>query len=130
MIRLSTLLYFLAIACYVASFLMPTFEIGETPQYGYTALMVAFLAIKEDMVGGPLVFLMGLSNPAFWAGAVFFIRGYTWRALGASCLALLLGCRFVFGDLILIGYFVWLGGMTILILASVTRLLHRTPDRG
>jgi hypothetical protein len=133
MSRLSPGLYFAALASYAVSFLLPTFLIvvegkGDA-EYGFTAFMVAFLAAWEDMYGGPFVFLVWLANPAFWTGAVLFARGRSRNAAGVCALAFALGCRFMFADLILFGYYVWLGSMVLLMLASLAKLPHRTPRR-
>ena len=123
----ATALYLSSLAVYAVSFLLPTFEIvvegrGER-EYGFAAFEVSFLAFAQEMFAGPTAFVLWLANPAFWAGAVLFVRGRHGAALAASCASVLLGGRFLFAPLILVGYYVWLTGMALLLAACMVRLL-------
>ncbi len=123
------MLYVAALATYGVSFFLPTFgiQVGDNPssaESGFTAFLVSFLAIGQDMYGGPAQFLVWLANPAFWGAAVFFARGDRDMALAASCAAALLGCWLLFGELILVGFYVWKGSMVLLALASLLRMLR------
>jgi hypothetical protein len=126
-------LYFVSLAFYAVSFLLPAFEIVVEGQhdasYGYDAFLVALAAAWQPMLGGLLSFVVWLANPAYWAGAVFFGRGRYWRSAAASIAAVVLGCHFVFAPLILVGYFVWLGSMALLALASSVRLVRERQAR-
>jgi hypothetical protein len=73
---------------------------------------------------------MWLANPAFWAGAVFFVIGRRNSALVASGGALFLGCWHVFAPLIFVGYYVWLGSSALLALACALGLLSSDKPSG
>ena len=126
-------LYILSLASYALSFLLPAFEIVVEGQhdtsYGYDAFLVALAAAWQPILGGLLSFVVWLANPAYWAGAVFFARGRYWRSAAASIAALVLGCHFVFAPLILVGYFVWLGSMALLAVASAVSLVRERQAR-
>lgn len=119
--------YLASLATYGISFCLPAFEIGVegrgTSESGFSAFLVAFLALGQEYFGGLASFLVWLANPAFWIGVVLLATGRPTAALVASCAALLLGCSFVFGPLILVGYYVWLGSMALLAGACAVQLL-------
>jgi hypothetical protein len=126
--RAATALYLASLAAYVTSFALPAFHIvvegRAKSDYGYSAFLLSLFAFWQPMFGGAEAFLIWLANAAFWAGVVFFACGRDRRALVASCVAVLLACRFVFAPLILVGYYVWLAGMALLLGACAVRLLH------
>jgi hypothetical protein len=123
--RGATALYLASLAAYATSFALPAFEIvvegHADSDYGFSAFMLAFFALGHPILGGPQAFLLWLANPAFWAGAILFAGGRHGLALAAGCVAVLLGSRLVFDPLVLAGYYVWLAGMVLLVLACAAR---------
>src|SRR5262245_47943444 len=120
--RVAKCLCVASLVTYAVSFFLPTFEIvvdgrGKS-EYGLGAFVLAFGALWQEMFGGPMAFLMWLANPAYWSGVVLFDKGLYGRALVVACAAALLGSRPLFNPLVLVGYYVWLAGMTLLVAAS------------
>jgi hypothetical protein len=122
-------LYMAALSCYTASFFLPAFGIGTQGQVevhdGAEAFLVSLMAPSWPLpgTGGLTALVVWLANPAFWAGAVFFVRGHHGRALATSCGALILGCWHALAPLVLVGYYVWLVSFSLLTLSCVVRLL-------
>ena len=109
-----------SLLAYFVAFVLPT--VGNfTQKYfnGFQAFGIAFLALA-DMEG-----FVWLANPFYWAVVIALLRGSrSVYLLILSTIAVLIAASFVFlspvpiSD-ILVGYYVWLGTLTLALLASV-----------
>jgi len=107
-----TYLCCLSVVVYGLSLLLPAFQIAVegTPSngFGYEAVVLGLLSPCFPFHDGKLrLFGAWLANPILWVGLfnVAIGRHKTAYALGVAATAL--SATFLFGDLILIGYYTW-----------------------
>jgi hypothetical protein len=133
--RVSRTLYFLALAAYAISLLLPAFVVpypgGELVGEGrYLGFEAFFICLFFAVIGLPGSIFVWLANPTFWVAAMLF----GWKKLGMavflSGLAVLLGVWLVGTPNIVVGYYVWLGSFVVLLVGALAEISQRNTSHA